>query len=314
MAKISCKMNNDNLKLKGIVPPIVTPLHNQGRLDEEGVERLVEYLICGGVSGIFALGTTGEAPSLGDALKRRMLKCVCKAAAGRVPVLAGITDTSFNESLSLAGHAAECGVSALVVAPPYYFPAGQPELFEYISHLVSRLPLPLMLYNMPAMTKVSFDPETVGRVLELPGVIGLKDSSGNMSYFHKVRELFAKMPEKSLLVGPEELLAEAVLFGADGGVSGGANIFPKLYVQLYEAAARRDLETVAKLHSKVLRVGQRLYGVGRYGSSLIKGIKCSLSCLGICDDFMAEPFHRFNSAERSIVENAIKELQAELEH
>ena len=156
-------------KFKGVIPPIVTPLLDQEHLDEEGVERLVEHLLDGGVNGIFALGTTGEAPSLDGVLKRRMLERVCKAASGRVPVLAGITDTSFTESLRLAAHAAECGASALVLAPPYYFPAGQPELLDYIEHLVPRLPLPLMLYNMPAMTKLNFEPETVRRAFDIPG-------------------------------------------------------------------------------------------------------------------------------------------------
>ncbi len=304
-------MKNSKLKLKGIVPPIVTPLHDQGRLDVEGLERLVERVIQGGASAIFALGTTGEAPSLDEKLKREVLRRVCDTARGRVPVLAGITDTSFTDSASLSKYAAETGVSALVVAPPYYFPSSQPELLEYVGHLLERLPLPLMLYNMPGMTKVSFEADTVEKLLDMPGVIGLKDSSGSMGYFHKIRPLFAARPEANLLVGPEELLAESVLFGGHGGVNGGANIFPRLYVELYEAAVRKDMEAVARLQEKVLLVGRLLYGVGRYGSSLIKGIKCALSVLGVCDDFMAEPFHRFNPAERAIVEKAIKALELE---
>ena len=299
-------------KFKGVIPPIVTPLLDQEHLDEEGVERLVEHLLDGGVNGIFALGTTGEAPSLDGVLKRRMLERVCKAASGRVPVLAGITDTSFTESLRLAAHAAECGASALVLAPPYYFPAGQPELLDYIEHLVPRLPLPLMLYNMPAMTKLNFEPETVRRAFDIPGVVGMKDSSGSMAYLHKVRQLLHDKPEASLMVGPEELLGEAVLFGADGGVCGGANVFPKLYVQLYEAAARGDLKATLELHGKVLLVGRSLYGLGHYASSAIKGIKCALSCLGICEDFMAEPFHRFRAKEREAIEEAVKALKKEL--
>ncbi len=305
-------MKNSSLKIKGIVPPIVTPLHEQSRLDAEGLDRLVSRVVGGGVHGIFALGTTGEAPSLDEKLKREVVERVCAKAKGKIPVLVGITDTSFTESLKLADYAAEKGASALVVAPPYYFPCGQAELLEYIGHLVERLPLPLMLYNMPGMTKVSFEVETVRKALEIPGVIGLKDSSGNMGYFHKVRSVFAGRPEKSLLVGPEELLAESVLFGGDGGVNGGANLFPRLYVDLYEAAAKKDFATVEKLHRKVILVGSSLYEVGRYGSSLIKGMKCALKLLGVCDDFMAEPFHRFKAEERAIVEKALERLQVEL--
>jgi 4-hydroxy-tetrahydrodipicolinate synthase len=281
-------------------------------LDEAGLERLVEHLIAGGVHGLFVLGTTGEAPSLDVALKLRMIERTCALVRGRIPVFVGISDPAFIESLRLADRAATCGADALVLAPPYYFPAGQPELLEYLEHLVPKLPLPLLLYNMPAMTKLVFEPETVRRAFKIPGIIGMKDSSGSMAYLHKIRDLLPADCHASLMVGSEELLGEAVLFGFDGGVCGGANVFPKLYVDLYEAAARGDLSKTLALHARVMRQGRLLYGVGRFGSSAIKGIKCALSCLGVCDDFMAEPFHRFRAPERAVIAAAVRTLQEEM--
>jgi 4-hydroxy-tetrahydrodipicolinate synthase len=300
-------------KLHGIVPPVVTPLRDPETLDEPGLERLVDHLLQGGVHGLFILGTTGEAPGLGSSLRKRMVECTCKLVNGRVPVLVGISDPSFTESLRLADYAGASGATGLVIAPPYYFPAGQPELLEYLGHLVPRLPLPLYLYNMPAMTKISFDPDTVRQAFTIPGIVGMKDSSGSMAYMHKVKSLLPADCTASLLVGSEELLGEAVLFGYDGGVCGGANVFPRLYVELYEAASRRDLQTTLALHWKVIRLGQLLYGVGRFGSSAIKGIKCALSCLGICDDFMSEPFHSFLPPERNKIAAAVDALKKELE-
>ena len=131
--------------LEGIIPPLVTPLRDRDTLDLDGLERLVEHVIDGGVSGLFILGTTGEAPSLSYRLRRQLIVRVCAQVRGRVPVFTGITDTSFVESVSLAQHAADAGADALVLALPYYFPAGQTELLEYISHLLPELPLPLML-------------------------------------------------------------------------------------------------------------------------------------------------------------------------
>ncbi len=304
---------NAALRIRGIVPPVVTPLHDLVTLDEAGLERLVGHLLAGGVHGLFVLGTTGEAPSLDVALRRRVVARACALVRGRVPVLVGISDTAFMESLRLAEHAAACGADALVLAPPYYFPAGQPELLEYLERLVPRLPLPLLLYNMPAMTKLAFEPETVRRAFAIPGIIGMKDSSGSMAYLHKVRDLLPPDCRAALLTGSEELLGEAVLFGCDGGVCGGANVFPRLYADLYEAAARGDLPRTLLLHGRVMRVGRLLYGVGRHGSSVIKGIKCALSCLGICDDFMAEPFRRFRASERAAVAAAVETLRQELE-
>lgn len=299
--------------LTGIIPPIITPLRGRDELDVAGLERLIERLLNGGVSGLFILGTTGEGPSHSYRLRREFVGCVCRQVKGRVPVLVAVTDTSFVESLNLAGHAADVGADAVVVAPPYYLPGGQPELQEYLGHLVPELPLPLMLYNMPALTKVSFEPETVQRAMDDRRIIGLKDSSGDLSYFQRICGLLEARRDWSLLVGPEELLMQTVQAGGHGGVCGGANIFPRLYVGLYEAVRDSDLPRARELHELVLRVGQSLYHVGRHPSSLIKGIKCALTCLGVCDDFMAEPFHRFRSEERSVVEAQLEKLKAEIE-
>ena len=294
--------------LTGIIPPMITPLTEHDVIDEPGVERLVEHILAGGVHGLFILGTCGEAPSLSHATRRRFMEQVCRCVNGRVPVLVGITDTSFGESINIANAAVEFGAQGLVLAPPYYFPAGQPELLEYVEHLVPRLPLPVFLYNLPSHTKMVFGTDTLLRAAQLPGVAGLKDSSGDMVYFHTVKALLADRPEFSLLVGPEELLAEVLLLGGHGGISGGANIHPKLYVDLYEAALRGDLAEVRRLHDQVIRVRLNIYNVGRHSSSVIKGIKCALSCLGICDDFMAEPLHRFRAPERRQIETHLVEM------
>ena len=124
----------------GIVPPMITPLRDRDALDVPGLERLVEHLLAGGVSGLFVLGTTGEGSSLSYRLRRELVALVCRQVRGRVPVLVGITDTAVVESLNLARFAADAGATAVVAAPPYYLPGGQPELQEYLAHLVPELP------------------------------------------------------------------------------------------------------------------------------------------------------------------------------
>jgi 4-hydroxy-tetrahydrodipicolinate synthase len=298
--------------LTGIVPPLVTPLTDRDALDVEGLERLIERLIVGGVSGLFVLGTTGEGPSLSYRLRREVIEVACRAARGRVPVLVGITDTAFVESVNVARHAAEAGAQAVVAAPPYYLPEGQPELLEYIRHLLPELPLPFFLYNMPSLTKVSFEVETVRVLMEEPKIYGIKDSSGNMTYFHRLCRLARGREDWSLLMGPEELLLDAMLAGGHGGVNGGANVFPELYVALHRAAAAGDMARARTLHGLVMEVSTRLYQVGRHSSAIIKGIKCALSIEGVCDDFMAEPFHRFRDEERRRVEAVLPELKEQI--
>jgi 4-hydroxy-tetrahydrodipicolinate synthase len=261
---------------------------------------------------LFILGTTGEGPSLSYHLRRELVQRVCRQVKHRVPVLVGITDTAFVESVNLARHAAECEADAVVAAPPYYMPEGQPELQEWLDHLVPELPLPLFLYNMPPLTKVSYEMETVRHALNQPRIIGLKDSSGDLNYFKDAAALLPRRPDWSLLIGPEGKLLDALQFGGHGGVNGGANLFPRIYVRLCEAFRAGDLARAQQLQKQIQNIGDALYRIGKHPSAIIKGIKCALACLGICDDFMAEPFHRFRAEERARVKERLKGIEAAL--
>ena len=287
---------------------MVTPLKDWDTLDNQGIEKLINHILNGGVHGLFVLGTTGEAPSLSHQLRKEVIKRTLDQVGTKVPVLVGITDTSFIETINIAEFAAEAGASAVVLAPPYYFPAGQFELIEYIEHLEQRLPLPLFLYNMPSHTKMIFEPETVKKASELPGVIGLKDSSGNMVYFHQLQQLFRDQDDFKLFVGPEELLGETLVLGGHGGVCGGANLIPELYVSMYETSIGGDLKKMGELHERIMQVSSSIYSVGKYKSSYLKGLKSALSNMDLCNDFMAEPFHKFRETERGIIRQHLIEL------
>jgi 4-hydroxy-tetrahydrodipicolinate synthase len=295
--------------LRGIIPPMVTPLLDRDTLDVAGLDRLIEHILAGGVHGLFILGTSGEGPSLSYRLRRELVERVCRQVAGRVPVLVGITDTAYVESLNLARHAAGSGAGGVVLAPPYYMPEGQPELREYLGHLVPELPLPLFLYNMPPLTKVPYGLDTVEWAMDQPRVVGMKDSSGDMGYFHSVSQRMPRRPDWTLLIGPEEMMVESVMLGGHGGVNGGANIFPRLYVRAYEAALAGDLARAREGHRRIMQVSDGIYRIGKHPSTIIKGMKCALACLGICDDFMAEPFSRFRAAERARVQEALRNLE-----
>jgi 4-hydroxy-tetrahydrodipicolinate synthase len=287
---------------------MVTPLADRDTLDVPGLERLVEHILAAEPAGLFILGTSGEGPSLSYRLRHELIDRVAEQVAGRVPLLVGITDTAWVESVEVADYAADAGAQAVVLAAPPYFPTGQQDLIEYFRHIAAESPLPVFLYNMPSHTKLAFEPETVRRLLDLPQIVGLKDSSSDMIYFHRVRELVADRPDFSLLVGPEELLAEAVLLGADGGVSGGANLCPQLYVDLYQGAAERDLDRVAELHARVMRISSGIYSVDPHGSGVIKGIKCALAWMGICSELPAEPLKRLSDVQRQLIRGRLDEM------
>ncbi|MDR0834097.1 MAG: dihydrodipicolinate synthase family protein [Candidatus Symbiothrix sp.] len=301
-------MNTNKQTLRGIIPPLITPLIDTDVLDETGVRNLVEHLITSGVNGIFILGTTGEAQHLSIKIKAELIQKTATYIRGRVPLLVGITDTSVYESIRIAEIAAKNKAAAVVAAPPYFFALGQPELIEYYELLADKSPLPLYLYNMPSHTKTMIEVDTVATLAKHPNIAGLKDSSANGVYFCKLLALFKNRTDFGLFVGPEEMMASMVLMGAHGGVSGGANLYPKIFVDLYQAAAAKDVNKTIELQHKMLAVSQHLYGIGRFGSSYIKGIKTALSLKGICSDFLAQPFNLFKEPEKEKVKKAVKQL------
>ncbi|MEM9657136.1 MAG: dihydrodipicolinate synthase family protein [Planctomycetota bacterium] len=298
--------------LSGIVVPLVTPLTDRDVIDENGAARLIEHVLAGGVAGLFLLGSTGEAPSLSYRLRRQFIRLACDIVDGNARILVGVTDTSFVETIELAEVAKEAGANAVVLSTPYYFPAGQTELVRYATHVAEQTPLPLMLYNMPSLTKVWFEIETLKALVEQPKIIGVKDSSGDIDYFRRLVALKSERPDWSIMVGPEVLLAESLRLGGDGGVNGGANVYPDLFVRYFEAIVAGNEDVANELGELVTRF-QEIYSVGKYASRFIKATKCALSLRGICSDQLAEPFNRFLPPERSRVEQILERLAPYIE-
>ncbi len=292
---------------------MITPLLENKELDLSGLNKLVNHLVDGGVHGIFILGTTGEGPSLSYEVRKQLITETCKIVNKKVPVLVGITDTSFDGTMEIANHAKEVGADALVVAPPYYFPISQEEMGDYLESLLPLLPLPFMLYNMPSCTKLHLSIEVVKRAKEL-GAIGIKDSSGDLTYLYMLIEEFKDDPLFSVIAGTELFLPETIMNGGHGAVAGGANFFPKLFVDLYNAAEGKDLEKIKSLREKVLKIHKTIYEVGEYSSRHIKGTKAALLAMNICQDHSAEPLQRFTEAQRSLIEEYISQFNYKNEY
>ena len=290
---------------RGLIPPMATPLAAPDRIDVPGTERLISHILAGGVQGLFILGTTGEGPSLSYRTRRELIEVVCRQVGTQVPVLVAITDTSREESVALAKFAASQGASGLVLAPPYYYPMTQEDLAGYVRRLAPDLPLPFFLYNMPSHTKVSYEPDTVLRLADLPNMYGLKDSSGDLDYFRRVHATVADRSDFSLLMGPEELLLDAIRIGGHGGVCGGANLYPQLYAKLYQAALNGESAERKRLQDVVLQIGSGVYTAG---GNYLCGLKCALSLAGLCSDVMAEPFQPLLGADREQVRQTLVEI------
>jgi 4-hydroxy-tetrahydrodipicolinate synthase len=288
----------------------VTPLLGSDELDRTGLDQLVERVISAGCSGVFVLGSTGEAQALSYQLRLEMLRLTVRLVNGRVPVLAGITDSAIVEQIQFGMLAKQAGANALVTAPPFYFRLAQDDLLRHIEIVVKETGAPLFLYNIPGLTKLQYDPETVARAADIPGVIGFKDSCGDLIYLQRVMRLIQGRDDFSVLIGPEELLGPAVLMGAHGGIAGGANLRPELYVALYRAAVEGRIAEMQGLGRKVMEISENVYRAGDAATSYFRGLKCALGLEGICSELPAAPLVPLDGPERERIREFLVRLRS----
>lgn len=276
-------------RIEGIVVPVVTPLDARGCLDAEALRRHHEYLLANGVAGLFVLGTTGEGPALPRRVREEMIVRTVENAAGRSPVLVGISADGIEDSLETAAFAAQAGAAGVVAAPPCYLPLEAEELLEFYRILTKEQPLPLYIYNMPAMTKIEMAPELILKIASLPGVAGYKDSAGNFANFARVAAELKKREDLSLFMGPDTLLGDAMKAGACGGVNSGANLAPQYYVGMYRAARAGDMAEMARLQRRIEAL-QTIYGFREnICCGVAAGLKYALARLGIMEKTLGRP-------------------------
>ncbi len=297
-------------KFSGLIPPMVTPLNAKRGLDKAGVKNMVKHLLDGGVDGIFLLGTTGEGPHIAYAVRRELVKETCRLVKGRVPVLVGITETDMEDALAFAKDCKAFGAAGVVAAPPYYFKLTQAECVAWFTEMADRLPLPLVIYDMPAHTDTTLEPATVAKLAAHPNIVALKDSSSVIALFNKFRVALEPFAERfSLFMGPDEAMGEAMLLGADGGVCTGANLWPREFKAMYLAAQAGDVGKVRKLQRFATMSSYLLYGLGQGQGGFLKGVKAALSEMGLIQNVLAAPFEPFEGKTLAKVRAAIRQLK-----
>lgn len=294
-------------RIHGIVPPLVTPLSTPDSVDEKGLRRLIRHVVDAGVHGVFVLGTTGEFPSLSQEMKDTVVKVTVDEVAGTVPVYVGIGDPNFRQVIKNAEFVEKAGGDVAVILPPFYFPLGHDELVKYYHKLADDIALPIMLYNNPSLTKVTLSQELIRDVSHNSKIIGLKDSQGDMTYLQSLLQYFKDNKGFRIFVGVETLIAEAILFHADGAIPGGANVAPNLFVELYNAARSKDFKKIDRLQTQIIRLNA-IYRHGRFWSSYLKGLKTSLSLMGICSDTLTETFDPFHKEIIDTIRSEMKEI------
>jgi 4-hydroxy-tetrahydrodipicolinate synthase len=300
----------DPTTLHGIIPPICSPLTDEGAVDVPSVGTLVEHLIAGGVHGIFALGSSGEFASLTGGQRRELLDAVVGAAKGRVPILAGVLDTSTARCVENGLAAKAAGADALVLAPIYYYRASQAELVEHFRAVRAAVGLPMLAYDVPSAVNVKLEFATVMQLAGEGTIAGLKDSSGATEAFRRV--LIATRGGDFRAFTGSELIVDACLhMGAHGSVPGLGNVFPAEYVRVYDLARAGDWEGAAALQERLLACFFELIAQGDAGysasASALGGFKTGVKLRGaIRTSRVAAPLHSFTPAEEARVAEVMR--------
>lgn len=295
------------MQLQGIVPPLITPLAREDQLDHGALERLLERVIQGGVAGVFVLGTTGEGTVLPYDVRRDLIQATLKLVHDRVPVLVGATDCSFVETQRTARFSADHGAAAMVVAPPFYYPVEQADLIRYFRKVATDSPLPVFLYNMPACCGTAIEFDTVKALCQSKNICGIKDSCGEFENFTQLLKLRSERPDWRFFIGPEQLTLASVVAGGDGGVNGGSNLMPELFVKLEAAARKGDTSAAEKLQAQVLQLG-KIYRTSEGFMGVLRGLKCAMALVGYCTETLSQPFPPIDEELRTKVRPILKEL------
>jgi 4-hydroxy-tetrahydrodipicolinate synthase len=245
----------------GLIPPMISPLLPNGDVDTIGLSAHVDRLISGGVDGLFVLGTSGEGPLLDLARAQQVIAQTVAAAAGRVPVLAGILEPSTPRAVEVARIAADCGADAVVATTPYYIEADDDGIRDHFLQLADRSPLPLILYNIPSKTHHVLTPDIVAEMVDHPNIVGMKDSHGDWTAFERLLAL--RRPGFTLLQGAEQLCARSILAGADGLVPGLGNVVPRLFMNILRSAQTGDADAAFAYQAQADALG-KLHSYGHW--------------------------------------------------
>ncbi|MFE4797387.1 dihydrodipicolinate synthase family protein [Streptomyces sp. NPDC056708] len=299
-------MTARNPRYRGVIPPVVTPLTADGDIDRPSLERVVGHLLDGGVSGLFALGSSGETAYLTPGQQDEVIEVITAAAAGQVPVLVGAIETTTNRAIERARAAAGLGADAVVVTAPFYTRTHETEIDRHFRDVSAALDLPVLAYDVPVCVHSKLDPELL-LPLAADGVLaGVKDSSGDDGSFRRLAIGARELPEFSVLTGHELVVDAMMLVGADGSVPGLGNVDPHGYVRLHEAAVRGDWATASSEQERLVAlfdivraaspgtVSATAAGLGAFKTALmVRGI--------IATNAMSLPMRRLDAAETATI-------------
>ena len=286
---------------RGIIPALVTPFDRQGEVSEDGLRKLVDYLIEGGVHGLFPVGSQGEFYALEKEEKKKIIEIVLNQVKGKVPIYAGTGAITTKETIILTKMAKDIGVDAVSIITPFFISPTQNELYEHYLAVAKSTNLPILLYNNPGRTGVSLSADLVVRLSKVDNIVGIKDSSGDMTltaeYIRRTSNDF------SVLAGRDTLIYGTLLYGGKGAIAATANVAPKLVVEIYEAYVRGDIEQAKKAQAELapLRLAFNL-------GSFPVVIKDALELIGIKVGTTRTPIKSLNEDKQEMLRDVLQQM------
>lgn len=220
---------------EGIVIPVITPIDENGRFNEPVYRQLIDFWADNGIDGVFPFGTTGEFYAFNDDEYRHVLEVTKDAVRGRMAIYAGANHITTAGVIRIAKIAEEVGVDALSVLTPMFVSQTQEELKHYYSSIAQATSLPIIIYNNKPKTNVTVEPKTVAELAKIPNIVGVKDSTGDMTNTEEYLRLTRDIPDFHVMVGRDTLIYAGLCYGASGAIASCANIAPKLPVDIYRA-------------------------------------------------------------------------------
>lgn len=289
-------------EIKGIIVPILTPMHEDETVNYEELVNQIERLIAAGVHGIFVFGTNGEGYILDEEEKAEIIRVAVKAVNGRVPVYAGTGCVSTRDTIRMSRKAKELGADVISIITPSFAAASQEELIRHYETVANAVDMPILLYNIPARTGNALAPATVQKLSQVANIVGAKDSSGNfdniLQYIEKTR---GGDKPFTVLSGNDSLILWTLLAGGNGAIAGCANVFPHTMVSIYEKFIAGDLEGARRAQDSI-RPFRDIFKFGNPNTIVKTAVKELGYPVGLC----RAPFNSLSPAGLDALRKALQ--------
>ncbi len=290
--------------IRGSLVALVTPMTDDGAVDQVALERLVEWHIAEGTDAIVAVGTTGESATLDEEEHCHTIRRVVEIVNGRIPVIAGTGANSTSEAISLTLCAKGAGADACLLVTPYYNKPTQEGLYQHHKAIAEAVDIPQILYNVPGRTAVDMQPETIVRLSSISNIIGVKEATGDLARIEKLR---AEVPaDFAIYSGDDATAREAILLGADGDISVTANVAPKAMHEMCQAALNKDSDAAANIDANLSGLHKSLF----VESNPIP-VKWALGAMGMMGFGIRLPLTRLSAHAEAPVRDALAQAGIE---